>query len=128
MRLHEVGLCAAVFNQKKRGAVRGSHKSRASQDDTVDGSDEEPGSTEAAAGAASKTAEGLMHDLRQRLRARSKEVLVLVRIAGLNILSPAHIQAVIETVSEVPGSMFPLVTEVENPASGAAPAAICDCV
>jgi hypothetical protein len=46
----------------------------------------------------------VMQDLRQRLRARSKEVLVLVRTAALNILSPAHIQAVLELVGEVPGS------------------------
>lgn len=78
----------------------------------MDGPDEELGCTEVATSTASKTAEGVMQDLRQRLRARSKEVLVLVRIAGLNILSPAHIQAVIEMVGEIPGSMLPVVPEV----------------
>lgn len=75
----------------------------------MEGSDDDHAATEADT---SKSAECILQDLRQRLRARSKEVLVLVRTAALNILSPAHVQAVLEIVGEVPGlissSYFPL--------------------
>jgi hypothetical protein len=95
-----------VFNQKRRGGtVRGAHKQAHASQDDEDGSDEDPVATETGADAASKSAEAVMQDLRQRLRARSKEVLVLVRTAALNILSPSHIQAVLEIVGEVPGSV-----------------------
>lgn len=70
----------------------------------LDAADEEPVATDTTSSAAGKTANSVLQDLRQRLRARSKEVLVLVRTAALNILSPAHIQALLEIVGDVPGS------------------------
>jgi hypothetical protein len=98
-------LNAAVFNQKKRaGIVSGAQKQTHASQNDPDGSDEDPVNDDTAADGASKSAVAVMQDLRQRLRARSKEVLVLVRTAALNILSPAHIQAVLELVGEVPGS------------------------
>jgi hypothetical protein len=90
-----------VFNQKKRSGASASHCLQSQAD--ADSDREADGAAENCASRADAVSAVLL-DLRHRLRARSKDILVMIRLAALNILSPGHVQALLSTVSTIPGA------------------------
>lgn len=92
--------CAAVFGGRKRGpgAISSQTPSQtpAGARDVAAGS---PGSPEAR----EEQMANLLGELRQRLRARSREVLVLVRVAAVDFVTPASVLALLDTLSSLPG-------------------------